>query len=241
MNGQNKPNARQKRVVGAGKGIEKKGEGLGIGPVGQMPGQSAFEHVAKDAAKDAAAFVAKEAVHHAAQKAQGGTQNARASASRPAAGGFFDQAQQAAQKASRPSQGASRPSASRPATGSTRPSAGRDPELRTEPPGRCSRGHGTGRMQRKAVSDCDCGDRFLRAGRKEPAVRRGRQQRKQQRYQPDNDEFAEIGHFVDTELRVRFGNFVRVGFDRVFQQREQRIHHEPAEQLSWQHGQQLCL
>ena len=59
MNGQNKPNARQKRVVGAGKGIEKKGEGLGIGPVGQMPGQSAFEHVAKDAAKDAAAFVAK--------------------------------------------------------------------------------------------------------------------------------------------------------------------------------------
>ena len=125
MNGQNKPNARQKRVVGAGKGIEKKGEGLGIGPVGQMPGQSAFEHVAKDAAKDAAAFVAKEAVHHAAQKAQGGTQNARASASRPAAGGFFDQAQQAAQKASRPSQGASRPSASRPATGSTRPSASR--------------------------------------------------------------------------------------------------------------------
>ena len=80
MNGQNKPNARQKRVVGAGKGIEKKGEGLGIGPVGQMPGQSAFEHVAKDAAKDAAAFVAKEAVHHAAQKATQGT-------SRPAQGG----------------------------------------------------------------------------------------------------------------------------------------------------------
>ena len=77
MNGQNKPNARQKRVVGAGKGIEKKGEGLGIGPVGQMPGQSAFEHVAKDAAKDAAAFVAKEAVHHAAQKAQGGSRRHR--------------------------------------------------------------------------------------------------------------------------------------------------------------------
>ena len=134
MNGQNKPNARQKRVVGAGKGIEKKGEGLGIGPVGQMPGQSAFEHVAKDAAKDAAAFVAKEAVHHAAEKAtqgasrpaQGGT---RPSAGHSAPGGFFGQAQQAAQKAtqgaSRPAQGASRPSGSRPATGSTRPSASR--------------------------------------------------------------------------------------------------------------------
>ena len=118
MNGQNKPNARKKRVVGAGKGIEKKGEGLGIGPVGQMnktPGQSAFEHIAKDAAKDAAAHVAKEAVHHAAQKAQGGAQGTRPSASRPATGGFFGQA----------SQGASRPSASRPATGSTRPSASR--------------------------------------------------------------------------------------------------------------------
>ena len=35
MDEQNKPNARKKRVVGAGKGIEKQGEGLGIGPVGQ--------------------------------------------------------------------------------------------------------------------------------------------------------------------------------------------------------------
>lgn len=125
MNGQNKPNARQKRVVGAGKGIEKKGEGLGIGPVGQMPGQSAFEHVAKDAAKDAAAFVAKEAVHHAAKKATQGTSRpaqggARSSAPHSAPGGFFGQAQQAAQKASRPTQGASRPS-----MGSARPSASR--------------------------------------------------------------------------------------------------------------------
>ena len=130
MNGQNKPNARQKRVVGAGKGIEKKGEGLGIGPVGQMPGQSAFEHVAKDAAKDAAAFVAKEAVHHAAEKATQGTSRpaqggARSSAPHSARGGFFGQAQQAAQKASRPTQGASRPSASRPAMGSTHSSASR--------------------------------------------------------------------------------------------------------------------
>ena len=130
MNGQNKPNARQKRVVGAGKGIEKKGEGLGIGPVGQMPGQSAFEHVAKDAAKDAAAFVAKEAVHHAAEKATQGTSRpaqggARSSAPHSAPGGFFGQAQQAAQKASRPTQGASRPSASRPAMGSTHSSASR--------------------------------------------------------------------------------------------------------------------
>ena len=139
MNGQNKPNARQKRVVGAGKGIEKKGEGLGIGPVGQMPGQSAFEHVAKDAAKDAAAFVAKEAVHHAAEKATQGTSRpaqggARSSAPHSAPGGFFGQAQQAAQKASRPTQGASRPTqgasrptqgASRPSMGSTRPSASR--------------------------------------------------------------------------------------------------------------------
>ncbi len=129
MNGQNKPNARQKRVVGAGKGIEKKGEGLGIGPVGQMPGQSAFEHVAKDAAKDAA-FVAKEAVHHAAEKATQGTSRpaqggARSSAPHSAPGGFFGQAQQAAQKASRTTQGASRPSASRPAMGSTHSSASR--------------------------------------------------------------------------------------------------------------------
>ena len=45
MDGQNKPTARKKRVVGEGKGIEKKGEGLGTGPVGQsehMPPQSVF-------------------------------------------------------------------------------------------------------------------------------------------------------------------------------------------------------
>ena len=45
MDEQNKPNARKKRIVGAGKGIEKKGEGLGTGPVGQsgaQPPQSAF-------------------------------------------------------------------------------------------------------------------------------------------------------------------------------------------------------
>ena len=35
MDGQNKPTARKKRILGAGKGIEKKGEGLGTGPVGQ--------------------------------------------------------------------------------------------------------------------------------------------------------------------------------------------------------------
>lgn len=45
MDGQNKPTARKKRVIGAGKKIEKKGEGLGTGPVGegtQKPPQSAF-------------------------------------------------------------------------------------------------------------------------------------------------------------------------------------------------------
>ena len=45
MDNQNKPNARKKRIVGEGKGIEKKGEGLGTGPVGQtsqQPPQSAF-------------------------------------------------------------------------------------------------------------------------------------------------------------------------------------------------------
>lgn len=45
MDSQNKPNARKKRILGDGKGIEKKGEGLGIGPVGQgspKPPQSAF-------------------------------------------------------------------------------------------------------------------------------------------------------------------------------------------------------
>ena len=47
MEDQNKPNARKKRVVGAGKGIEKKGEGLGTGPVGQkeqQAPQTAFNH-----------------------------------------------------------------------------------------------------------------------------------------------------------------------------------------------------
>ena len=46
MDEQNKQNARKKRVVGEGKGIEKKGEGLGTGPVGQpnqRPPQSAFQ------------------------------------------------------------------------------------------------------------------------------------------------------------------------------------------------------
>ena len=45
MDNQGKPNARRKRVVGEGKGIEKKGEGLGIGPVGQndkKPPQNIF-------------------------------------------------------------------------------------------------------------------------------------------------------------------------------------------------------
>ena len=45
MDEQKKTNARKKRIVGAGKGIEKKGEGLGTGPVGQsqhQPPQSAF-------------------------------------------------------------------------------------------------------------------------------------------------------------------------------------------------------
>ena len=45
MDEQNKPNARKKRILGTGKGIEKKGEGLGTGPVGQSdnrPPQSAF-------------------------------------------------------------------------------------------------------------------------------------------------------------------------------------------------------
>ena len=45
MDNRNLPNARQKKIVGTGKGIEKKGEGLGTGPVGQsshQPPQSAF-------------------------------------------------------------------------------------------------------------------------------------------------------------------------------------------------------
>ena len=45
MDEQKKPSARKKRIVGAGKGIEKQGEGLDTGPVGQssqQPPQSAF-------------------------------------------------------------------------------------------------------------------------------------------------------------------------------------------------------
>ena len=52
MDEQNKPNARKKRVVGAGKGIEKQGEGLGTGPVGQSeqrPSQSAFQNAQQTA------------------------------------------------------------------------------------------------------------------------------------------------------------------------------------------------
>ena len=54
MDEQNKPNARKKRVVGAGKGIEKQGEGLGTGPVGQSsqrPPQNAFSQQAQQNAR----------------------------------------------------------------------------------------------------------------------------------------------------------------------------------------------
>ena len=54
MDEQNKPNARKKRVVGDGKGIEKHGEGLGTGPVGQnsqRPPQSAFSQQAQQSSR----------------------------------------------------------------------------------------------------------------------------------------------------------------------------------------------
>ena len=38
MDEQRRPRARQKKVVEGGKGVEKKGEGLGTGPVGSQDG-----------------------------------------------------------------------------------------------------------------------------------------------------------------------------------------------------------
>ncbi len=54
MDGQNKPNARKKKIVGEGKGIEKQGEGLGTGPVGQgspTPPASSFQQQASQSSQ----------------------------------------------------------------------------------------------------------------------------------------------------------------------------------------------
>ena len=54
MDDQKKPLARRKKIVGEGKAVEKKGEGLGTGPVGQSsqrPPQSRFTQQAAQQGK----------------------------------------------------------------------------------------------------------------------------------------------------------------------------------------------
>ena len=79
MDDQKKPSARRKKIVGEGRGIEKKGEGLGTGPVGQQGGQ-----------KPAVQQPAKPAVQSAPKTTQ--------STQRPQQGGFFGQSSSGTQR-----------------------------------------------------------------------------------------------------------------------------------------------
>lgn len=129
MDDQNKPNARRKTIVGTGKGIEKKGEGLGTGPVGdssQQASQSAFR-------KPASQPVQRPAQNPFGQSAQRPTPTAGQSRpqsnpfgqssartgqgsygqTRPQSGSF-GQTQRPQQSAQRPAQSAQRPAYTRP-------------------------------------------------------------------------------------------------------------------------------
>ena len=136
MDEQNKPNARKKRVVGAGKGIEKQGEGLGTGPVGQSeqrPSQSAFQNAQQTAQRPVQNTQnpqrpAQNPFGQSSQSAQRPVQNPFGqsgqrseqtpfSQNRPQSGSF-GQTQRPQQTAQRPAQ-SSRPTyAARPAAGS---------------------------------------------------------------------------------------------------------------------------
>ena len=94
MDEQNKPNARKKRVIGAGKGIEKQGEGLGTGPVGQSeqrPPQSAFQNAQQSAQRPA-----QSPFQSAQQSAQRPVQNTQ-STKRPAQNPFGQSGQRSEQ------------------------------------------------------------------------------------------------------------------------------------------------
>ena len=131
MDDQNKPSARRKTIVGTGKGIEKKGEGLGTGPVGdssqQVP-QSAFQKPAGQAAQRPAqnpfSQGAQRPVQTSGQSTQRPAQNT-AGQNRPQSNPFgsnngrtgqnpFGQTQRPQQSAQRPAQSAQRPAAARP-------------------------------------------------------------------------------------------------------------------------------
>ena len=144
MDEQNKPNARKKRVVGAGKGIEKQGEGLGTGPVGQSekkPPQSAFQNTQRpvqnaQSTQRPAQNPFQSAQQRPAQNPFG--QSSSQSAQRPVQNPFsqsgqrseqtpfgqnrpqsgsFGQAQRPHQTAQRPGQSSQTPYAARPASG----------------------------------------------------------------------------------------------------------------------------
>ena len=146
MDEQNKPNARKKRVVGAGKGIEKQGEGLGIGPVGdssKRPPQSAFGQQTQQPAQQRPAQSAQSTQRPIQNSFGQSTQRPAQSTQRPAQNPFsqggqrseqtsfgqnrpqsnpFSQSQRPQQTAQRPAQ--SSQSAQRPAARPARQSSG---------------------------------------------------------------------------------------------------------------------
>ena len=129
MDEQNKPNARRKKIVGEGKGIEKQGEGLGTGPVGdtsKQPNQSAFQNAQKPAQQPVqpSQNVQRPVQRPAAQSAQNPSQNAFGqSTKRPAQnyGQGNQRAQNAAKQYGQGSQSAQRPAQSSFGQGGQRP------------------------------------------------------------------------------------------------------------------------
>ena len=129
MDDQNKPNARRKTIVGTGKGIEKKGEGLGTGPVGdssQQAPQSAFRKPASQPAQrpaqnpfgQSAQRPTPTAGQSRPQSNPFGQSSARTGQgsygqTRPQSGSF-GQTQRPQQSAQRPAQSAQRPVYTRP-------------------------------------------------------------------------------------------------------------------------------
>ncbi len=129
MDDQNKPNARRKTIVGTGKGIEKKGEGLGTGPVSdssQQAPQSAFRKPASQPAQrpaqnpfgQSAQRPTPTAGQSRPQSNPFGQSSARTGQgsygqTRPQSGSF-GQTQRPQQSAQRPAQSAQRPVYTRP-------------------------------------------------------------------------------------------------------------------------------
>ena len=129
MDDQNKPNARRKTIVGTGKGIEKKGEALGTGPVGdsnQQAPQSAFRKPASQPAQrpaqnpfgQSAQRPTPTAGQSRPQSNPFGQSSARTGQgsygqTRPQSGSF-GQTQRPQQSAQRPAQSAQRPVYTRP-------------------------------------------------------------------------------------------------------------------------------